>query len=365
MKLNYSKIFITAVLTTILTIGVSYVSAQSPNQPQPSETYTQELPLHTTIGLQVKKGGIWSKTRIGAPIGFFKKSIFLPGTNSKLRIGSASGAVNLNSALFGDNSSEPLVIDLQSRSASQSGTRFINGNQCSVATRLVNDKAAAFEFRTGANPGNIIARQVQLSAGNPGKDKVLVSDANGNARWAKASVVNGQVVFSSGVSPVIEGQTCVTPPPADMCPNITGTQTSIPAGMALDTNGNCVTDMCSNITGPQSTVPAGYYVDGSGSCLTLRYWTCAPQGVNGWFESKPPGNNYNLPVKIANTSSPYFNTPYCSVANYRPGDKYYRQYDSICAEHSVTPDTSACYPTGNTPIAPSCTGTTYSQPCNP
>lgn len=286
MKFNYSKILITTVLTAILTIGVSYVYATGSTggtaAPGPSARYIQELPVHTAIGLQIKKAGIWSKTRIGAPIGFFKKSIFLPGTNSKLRIGSASGAVNLNSALFGDNSSEPLVIDLQNRSDLQNGTRFINGDQCSVATRLVNDKAAAFEFRTGANPGNIIARQVQLTGGDPDVGEVLVSDANGNARWAKATVSGGQVVFDNdSTSPVPAGQ-CIAPEPiVDVCTNIDGDQSTVPTGMVKDTAGNtpgvctvpptlCSDPNASNQGQPVQCVCNNGYVMVSGQCTVLE-----------------------------------------------------------------------------------------------
>ncbi len=57
---------------------------------------------------------------------------------------------------------------------------------------------------------------------------------------------------------------------ADLCPNIVGTQTSIPPGMVVDGSGNCVTppggggggssqDVCLNIAGLQASIPSGYY----------------------------------------------------------------------------------------------------------
>ena len=63
------------------------------------------------------------------------------------------------------------------------------------------------------------------------------------------------------------------PPPPDACPNIAGTQASVPAGMVKDTSGNCVTppppptDQCPNIEGLQTSVPAG---NGQGRQRQLR-----------------------------------------------------------------------------------------------
>jgi len=53
----------------------------------------------------------------------------------------------------------------------------------------------------------------------------------------------------------------VTPVEQDVCPNISGSQTTIPAGYTVDGSGQCVlippTDVCPNIAGDQATVPAG------------------------------------------------------------------------------------------------------------
>jgi len=71
--------------------------------------------------------------------------------------------------------------------------------------------------------------------------------------------------------------------PADVCPNIPGTQATVPNGMQLDGSGNCytptpppgqtptpstpvTTDLCSNIAGKQTVLPAGYYRTTSGKC---------------------------------------------------------------------------------------------------
>ena len=72
------------------------------------------------------------------------------------------------------------------------------------------------------------------------------------------------------------GSGACMPPPPDECPNLEGSQTSVPAGMRKDASGNCVTppppppptDECPNIEGNQASVPAGMIKDSSGTCFT-------------------------------------------------------------------------------------------------
>jgi len=56
-----------------------------------------------------------------------------------------------------------------------------------------------------------------------------------------------------------------------MCPNIPGTQASIPSGKVLNTNGQCVNqsgaDMCPNISGTQSNIPTGKMLNSNGDCV--------------------------------------------------------------------------------------------------
>ncbi len=75
---------------------------------------------------------------------------------------------------------------------------------------------------------------------------------------------------------------------SDVCPNIPGTQTSIPSGMQLDSNGNCytptppppvVTDLCNNLTGVQTSLPSGYYRTTSGNCYPQPVPPAAPVDV--------------------------------------------------------------------------------------
>ena len=60
-------------------------------------------------------------------------------------------------------------------------------------------------------------------------------------------------------------------PPVDVCPNIDGVQTTVPAGLVKDSNGNCVekpkVDVCPNIDGVQITVPEGFEKDSNGNCV--------------------------------------------------------------------------------------------------
>lgn len=71
------------------------------------------------------------------------------------------------------------------------------------------------------------------------------------------------------------------PPPADVCPNIDGTQTSIPAGYQI-VNGQCVlippppVDVCPNIAGDQASVPSGYQLV-NGQCVIITTTTNPPQ----------------------------------------------------------------------------------------
>ncbi len=63
----------------------------------------------------------------------------------------------------------------------------------------------------------------------------------------------------------------------DVCPNITGTQTTVPPDMHIDASGQCIsndgnndgggTDVCPNITGTQTTVPPDMHIDASGQCV--------------------------------------------------------------------------------------------------
>jgi hypothetical protein len=83
----------------------------------------------------------------------------------------------------------------------------------------------------------------------------------------------------------------------DYCPNISGNQTSVPAGYTIDIQGNCVkiitpptpTDVCPNLAGNQSSVPVGYHTDNQGDCIlnTLSNDICP--NISGNQTSVPTG----------------------------------------------------------------------------
>lgn len=73
--------------------------------------------------------------------------------------------------------------------------------------------------------------------------------------------VNGLLVVTTQEPP---------PPPVDLCPNLIGTQESVPAGMIRDDAGNCVNppvDVCPNIEGVQTQIPEGMLKDSAGNCM--------------------------------------------------------------------------------------------------
>lgn len=84
------------------------------------------------------------------------------------------------------------------------------------------------------------------------------------------------LIFVISAYTYVQAQTTVRvhigPVVIDVCPNILGLQTELPAGMIIDASGDCVTspppvvDVCNNIDGVQETIPIGYYRDTQGSC---------------------------------------------------------------------------------------------------
>ena len=90
-----------------------------------------------------------------------------------------------------------------------------------------------------------------------------------NIEGNQETVPNGMELDSEG--------NCVpiTPPPTDVCPNLEGNQETVPDGMQLDKKGDCVpippppTDICPNLEGNQETVPDGMQLDKKGDCVPI------------------------------------------------------------------------------------------------
>lgn len=93
------------------------------------------------------------------------------------------------------------------------------------------------------------------------------------------------LIVIGGISSVAYAQNyileqVITDTTVDVCPNIPGPQTTMPAGMQYDVDGNCYTpttppvddptpapvDLCVNMSGIQEILPVGYYRTASGNC---------------------------------------------------------------------------------------------------
>lgn len=102
-------------------------------------------------------------------------------------------------------------------------------------------------------------RMPTLAAGNQGV-QVTINGTFATPTWAWAGVI---ATFNPAAA---AGGT-------DMCVNIAGDQTTVPAGYVADAGGNCVqtaasgTDVCTNIAGEQTTIPDGYVIDAAGDCV--------------------------------------------------------------------------------------------------
>lgn len=97
---------------------------------------------------------------------------------------------------------------------------------------------------------------------------------------------------------MLGGKKCNTPPPpVDVCPNIDGMQSEVPAGYVKDANGNCVatppppvdTDVCPNIDGMQDKIPDGYVKDENGNCVVITTDTDVCPNIDGMQKEVPAG----------------------------------------------------------------------------
>jgi hypothetical protein len=95
-----------------------------------------------------------------------------------------------------------------------------------------------------------------------------------NIAGTQSSVPSGYQVDNNG--------DCVIPQ-GDMCTNLPGIQIVVPVGYQTDSNGNCVLpsmDMCPNIAGVQASVPADHQIDGNGNCIPLSQVCTEPGALN-------------------------------------------------------------------------------------
>lgn len=238
-----------------------------------------------------ESGFVIGETNMVSPKGIMKY-MFLPSKTSQLKIGSSAINVQLPAAQpFTADMKTPLIIDMKGRGNSvknnPTGREAIDmiADGSTNPQTAIRTAAPAIEFNSSVNAGgkaDIIAGALQLSESNAGALKVLVAtDTDGNAVWGSMSVVTENGVKKIKVnypgSTVAIGQNLCSAPPViiDLCTNIVGDQTIIPAGMVKDTTGStpgvCTTpsaDFCPNIAGAQATIPAGMTIDANGDCIT-------------------------------------------------------------------------------------------------
>jgi len=85
-----------------------------------------------------------------------------------------------------------------------------------------------------------------------------VQDVCANLDGIQSSIPAGYTVDASN--------NCILPP-IDICPNLDGLQTAVPDQYWLDESGNCQKDTCLNIDGIQQKLPAGMKFGDDGMCL--------------------------------------------------------------------------------------------------
>ncbi len=222
--LNSIKI---VVIAGIFAVAVSYASAWSPSTAFPTV-------VDTGSANQTKSGPLMSEKYMASDLGFFKKML-LPGNDSWLNIGGPFVTKNVDlddiTSIESARGTTPLVIHLNNRTQTkkqgvtgQDAVNFISaGGQCQPNIAVTNDKVSAFQLVSANNTGgnaDIIARQLKLTGGNPGNNKVLAAvDTNGNAVWATMTVENGAIVIKDSNGKLISSETSAPASSDPMCIN--------------------------------------------------------------------------------------------------------------------------------------------------
>lgn len=161
----------------------------------------------------------------------------------------------------------------------------------------------------------------------------------------------------TGAEILANGCSLPTPPPTDVCQNIGGTQTEVPAGYTTDGT-NCyppVTDVCTNIDDVQTEVPDGYIED-DGECFeddpqVTTYTICHATEVvgakNGWLEIGPlpavaivsgHGNHSGDIIPVIDPDFPNGQNLDTLYPNYGPGVTGADILAQGCPDSVITPD---------------------------
>ncbi len=169
-----------------------------------------------------------------------------------------------------------------------SGAIWTTNGDCGDASQDVNHFAIGeVVYINGSNfdPNTSYSWQIKGQPGGASADPNIVvasgtvtTDSNGNFCFAAYTVAaddDGEYsvkVGNKGDNYRVRGTTPPPPPPpVDVCPNIQGNQTTVPAGMEVDGQGNCVPiiDLCPNIAGNQAAIPVGMEMDNEGNCVPI------------------------------------------------------------------------------------------------
>lgn len=123
-----------------------------------------------------------------------------------------------------------------------------------------------------------------------------------NIPGTQATIPNGMQLDGGGncytPTPVTPPVTPVTPVTVDLCNNLPGTQTTLPTGYYRTSNGNCYkqpsapaqpVDVCSNLEEIQTGVPEGYYLDTSNNCVVIPEPTDECPNITGPQSTIPDG----------------------------------------------------------------------------
>ena len=123
--------------------------------------------------------------------------------------------------------------------------------------------------------------------------QVLVGDVCPNIPGLQPTVPSGMIIDENG--------DCITPappPPPDACPNIGGYQAAIPDGYYRNQAGDCVPqttppkDVCPNLSGTQSSVPRGMSTASNGDCVWPPNDSCV--NIPGPQDGMPSGMEYDV-----------------------------------------------------------------------
>ncbi len=119
---------------------------------------------------------------------------------------------------------------------------------------VVDNKGSTALVVTFTDGGTAVAGYTTPAGIFTGRDVVLLSTHLVGSTQTVVMYVNGVQVDSKTYT--VAAGCGVTPPPVDVCPNIDGNQTEVPAGMVKDSSGNCVTPPPATTT-PKSTTSRG------------------------------------------------------------------------------------------------------------